>query len=232
MVGGFFFVMVNEFSDIFTFTITFRDLVANLIVALLCGVIISMVYRYTYKGLNYSASFAVSIVMLTMITSIVIMVIGNNLARAFGMVGAMSIIRFRTAVKDASDIMFIFFALTIGLACGVKLYAVAIFGTVFISGVFIIMSLLDFGMVRRREYLLQILAGSAGPGADAFEPIIQRHCTRFKLVNTKILGEPDNEIMELSYHVLLRNKNEGTPLVSEIKHFPEVKHVNLFFDEN
>ncbi|MFO7999020.1 MAG: DUF4956 domain-containing protein, partial [Bacteroidales bacterium] len=139
--------MVNEFSDIFTFTITFRDLVGNLIVALLCGVIISMVYRYTYKGLNYSASFAVSIVMLTMITSIVIMVIGNNLARAFGMVGAMSIIRFRTAVKDASDIMFIFFALTIGLACGVKLYAVALFGTVFISGVFIIMSLLDFGMV-------------------------------------------------------------------------------------
>jgi uncharacterized membrane protein YhiD involved in acid resistance len=224
--------MINDFTDIFTLTITFRDLVANLLVALLCGIIISLVYRNTYKGLNYSASFAVSMVMLTMITSIVIMVIGNNLARAFGMVGAMSIIRFRTAVKDASDIMFIFFALTIGLACGVKLYTVAIFGTLFISAVFMVLSYFSFGVVKRKEYLLQILTGSTGPGESVYEPVIRKHCTRFKLVNTKILGEPDNETMELSYHVLLKNRDEGTPLVTEIKAFPEVKHVNLFFDEN
>lgn len=224
--------MVNDFTDIFTLTITFRDLVANLLVALVCGIIISLVYRHTYKGLNYSASFAISMVMLTMITSIVIMVIGNNLARAFGMVGAMSIIRFRTAVKDAADIMFIFFSLAIGLACGVKLYVVAIFGTLFISTVFMVLSYFDFGMVGRKEYLLQILAGSTGPGESFYASTIRKHCSRFKLVNTKILGEPGNEIMELSYHVLLKTREEGTPLVMEIKAFPEVKHVNLFFDEN
>lgn len=224
--------MIDDFTDIFTLTITFGDLVANLLVALLCGVIISLVYRYTYKGLNYSASFAVSMVMLTMITSIVIMVIGNNLARAFGMVGAMSIIRFRTAVKDAADIMFIFFSLAIGLACGVKLYTVAIFGTVFISSVFVVLGFFNFGVVKRKEYLLQVLTSSTGPGESHYEPVIRKHCTRFRLVNTKILGEPDNETMELSYHVLLKNRDEGTPLVTEIKALPEVKHVNLFYDEN
>lgn len=224
--------MLNEFSDIFAFTVTLRDVLANLGVALLCGFLISLVYRYTYKGLNYSASFAVSIVMLSMITSIVIMVIGNNLARAFGMVGAMSIIRFRTAVKDAADIMFIFFALTIGLACGVKLYAIAIASTLFISGTYILFSLFDFGLVKRTEYLLQILLSSPDEGEELFENIIRRHSSRFRLVNSKLIGEPGTETLELSYHVFLKDQQRGNRMIAEIKRFPAVRHVNLFFDEN
>ncbi len=224
--------MIEEFTDIFTFSITLRDVIGNLLVALLCGIIISLVYRHTYKGLNYSASFAISIIMLTMITSIVIMVIGNNLARAFGMVGAMSIIRFRTAVKDASDIMFIFFALTIGLACGVKMYAVAIFGTLFISAVFIILHLFNFGMVKRKEYLLQILFGAAEVNQDQLDGIIRKYVGRYRLVNTRLLGEPGHESMELSYHVFLGDRNKGNMMVSKLKQLADVRHVNLFFDEN
>lgn len=224
--------MINDFSDIFTLSVSLADVIGNLLVALLCGTAISLVYRYTYKGLNYSASFAVSIIMLTMITSIVIMVIGNNLARAFGMVGAMSIIRFRTAVKDAADIMFIFFALTIGLACGVKMYAVAIFGTMFISGVYIILHLSNFGMVRRQEYLLQVLIESADARNEVYDPIIKRYVSRFKLVNTKIIGEPGHESMELSYHIFLADRNKGSQLIAALKRQDEVRHVNLFFDEN
>ncbi len=224
--------MIEEFTDIFTFSITLRDVIGNLLVALLCGVIISLVYRHTYKGLNYSASFAISIIMLTMITSIVIMVIGNNLARAFGMVGAMSIIRFRTAVKDASDIMFIFFALTIGLACGVKMYAVALFGTLFISAVFIMLHMFNFGMVKRKEYLLQILFGAADIDQEKLDGIIRNYVGRFRLVNTRLLGEPGHESMELSYHVFLRDRNKGNLMVSKLKQLADVRHVNLFFDEN
>ena len=224
--------MITEFSDIFTFSITLRDVIGNLLVALLCGIIISMVYRNTYKGLNYSASFAVSIIMLSMITSIVIMVIGNNLARAFGMVGAMSIIRFRTAVKDAADIMFIFFALTIGLACGVKMYAVAIFGTLFISSVFILLHLFNFGMVKRKEYLLQILFAASEINQEELDRTIRHFVSRYKLVNSRLLGEPGHESMELSYHVFLGDRAKGNIMVSKLKQMPDVKHVNLFYDEN
>ncbi len=224
--------MMNEFTDLFSFTVTIRDVLANLGVALLCGFIISLVYRYTYKGLNYSATFAVSIVMLTMITSIVIMVIGNNLARAFGMVGAMSIIRFRTAVKDAADIMFIFFGLTIGLACGVKLYAIAFTSTLFVSGTYILFSLFDFGLVKRTEYLLQILVSSPDEGETLFEDIIRRHASRFRLVNSKLIGEPGTETLELSYHVFLKDQLRGNRMIADIKRLPQVRHVNLFFDEN
>ncbi len=223
--------MANDFADIFTLSISLRDVIYNLIVALFCGIIISMLYRYTYKGLNYSASFAISMIMLAMITSIVIMVIGNNLARAFGMVGAMSIIRFRTAVKDATDIMFIFFALSIGLAAGVKMYAVAIFGTLFISLIFLIISSFNFGLSRKREYLLQILSISDDVSGGQINDIIKKFCRRSKLINVKALGEPGNELMEFSYHVFLKDDDFASRMIKELKKHSDIKNVNLFFDE-
>ncbi len=223
--------MVNDFADIFTLSISLRDVIYNLLVALFCGIIIAMLYRFTYKGLNYSASFTISMIMLTMITSIVIMVIGNNLARAFGMVGAMSIIRFRTAVKDATDIMFIFFALSIGLAAGVKMYAVAIFGTLFISLIFLIISSLNFGLSRKREYLLQILSTSDDVSGNRINDIIKQFCRRHKLINVKAMGEPGSELMEHSYHVFLKDDDFGDQMIRELKNQSDIKNVNLFFDE-
>ncbi len=225
-------MIANDFADIFTLSISLRDVVLNLLVALLCGTVISLLYRHTYKGLNYSASFAISMIMLTMITSIVIMVIGNNLARAFGMVGAMSIIRFRTAVKDASDIMFIFFALTIGLAAGVKMYAVAIYGTLFISLIYLLISKFSFRLSRQREYLLQVVATDEEETGMESLAVIRKNCRRFRLVNAKAMGEEGHEQMEYSFHVFLKDENQGEELIRELKKNPNIRHVNLFFDEN
>src|SRR5690554_6897594 len=132
--------MNEELQDIFFYSLTFRDIFRHLMVALVCGILISLLYRWTYRGLSYSSTFVNTIILLTMIMSVVIMVIGNNLATAFGLVGAMSIIRFRTAIKDTQDIMFIFFALAIGLACGVGLFSVAIVGTLVIGVIFYVVA--------------------------------------------------------------------------------------------
>jgi len=224
--------MLTDFQNIFVFSITIKDVIANVLVAFLCGVCISMIYRWTYKGLSYSASFTVSLVMLTMITSIVIMVIGNNLARAFGMVGAMSIIRFRTAVKDAADIIFIFFALAIGLACGVKLFSVAIFGTLFVGGIYAIINKANFAIPKKREYLLQLIAHSNRMTDNPFDAILRKFCKRYKVVNAKTLGEIDNELLEMSFYVNLRNENKGKDLITELKKIEGVNQVNLFYDED
>lgn len=223
--------MVEDFQSIFIFSITAKDVVANMLVALACGIFIAVLYKYTYKGLNYSAAFTISLIMLTMITAVVIMVIGNNLARAFGMVGAMSIIRFRTAVKDASDIMFIFFALAIGLASGVKLYSVAIFGTLFIGMVYLIISQLNFALPRKREFLLQITSNAKTIGENPFEITLSEFCRNSKLVNVKTLGEEGSEQMEFSYYVNLRNEDKGPLLLKHIKETTGVEQANLFFDE-
>ena len=107
--------MFNDINNILQFSISFGQILENLFVAFLCGLIVSYFYRKTYLGPGYLNSFVNAQVILSMITAIVIMIIGNNLARAFGLVGAMSIIRFRTAVKETNDIIFIFFALALVL---------------------------------------------------------------------------------------------------------------------
>jgi uncharacterized membrane protein YhiD involved in acid resistance len=223
--------MVDDFQNIFVFSITAKDVIGNVLVAMVCGIFIALIYKYTYRGLNYSTAFTISLIMLTMITAIVIMVIGNNLARAFGMVGAMSIIRFRTAVKDTSDIMFIFFGLTIGLAAGVKLYSIAIFGTFFIGLVYFLLMKINFSLPQSREFLIQIIAQSDNLPDNPFSETLDKYCRRYKLVNLKSLGEEENEMLEFSYYINLRNEERGNELVTEIRKHDGVKQTNLFFDE-
>lgn len=119
---------MNEFQDlqnILSFSLTTGQVVRNLAVALVCGLLISRFYAWVTGRPGQSRTFSGSLIALSLITAVVIMVIGNNLARAFGLVGAMSIVRFRTAVKDVQDIVFIFFSLAIGMAAGVGQAAVA-----------------------------------------------------------------------------------------------------------
>jgi uncharacterized membrane protein YhiD involved in acid resistance len=224
---------MQDIQTLFTFSITAADVFANVMVAMLCGFIIALLYKYTYKGLNYSSAFTISLVMLTMITSIVIMVIGNNLARAFGMVGAMSIIRFRTAVKDASDIMFIFFALSIGLAAGVKLYAIAFLGTFMIGGVYIFISQFQFFLSGKREFLMHIAADADSTPDNPFAPLFKKFCSSHKLVNVKTIGDEENgQTMEYSYYINLKKEEKGKELVSKLRKIEGVHQVNLFFDED
>ncbi len=223
---------MEEIQSVFTFSITAADVFANVFVAMICGFLIALLYKKTYQGLNYSSSFTISIIMLTMITAIVIMVIGNNLARAFGMVGAMSIIRFRTAVKDASDIMFIFFALTIGLAAGVKLYSIAFLGTFMVGGAYILVRQYSFSLSGKREFLMHITTEAEGMPDNPFGDIFKNYCKKFKLVNVKTMGDEYEQIMEYSFYINLKDQEKGSQLVSQLRAVAGVHQVNLFFDED
>lgn len=223
--------MVEDFQDIFVFTISLRQVIANVLVALINGVVISLIYRYSYKGLNYSTTFANSIIMLTMITSVVMMVIGNNLARAFGLVGAMSIIRFRTAVKDSQDITFIFFALTIGLSAGVGLYHVAFAGTAIIGFVIMIITTLNLTQKGKKDYLLQVLTTPGTEESARYVPLLKNFCRDYKIVNVKAVGSEGNELLELSWYVTLKDEKQNDMFISQLKRIPGTSQVNLFFDE-
>jgi len=222
---------MQEFENIFIFRLTPLEAIINLAVALLCGLLISMFYRFTYRGVSYSSSYVIAIIMLAMITALVIMVIGNNLARAFGLVGAMSIIRFRTAIKDTQDIMFIFFSLAAGLACGAGMYLIALFGTFFIGISLMVISTVFSENPARREYLLQIVISENVSFEKAFNDILDRFCSKNKLINVKSLKAGEEEILELSYYVILKRERFSRLLVSEIQSQEGVRKVNLFYDE-
>ncbi len=223
---------MTDIQTIFTFTITAKDVFANVFVAMICGFLIALLYKHTYKGLNYSSSFTISIILLTMITAIVIMVIGNNLARAFGMVGAMSIIRFRTAVKDAADIMFIFFALSIGLAAGVKLYSIAFLGTLMVGGTYLLVNQFSFSLKGKKEFLMHITTIGDDLQDNPFGALFKTYCKSYKLVNVKTIGDEMDQVMEYSYYINLKNEEKGSELVSMLRNINGVHQVNLFFDED
>jgi uncharacterized membrane protein YhiD involved in acid resistance len=222
--------MFEEFQNIDLFPVTIYTVIGNLLVSFFCGIVISLVYRQVYKGPSYSVTFVNALVVLSMITSVVILVIGNNLARAFGLVGAMSIIRFRTAVRDVQDIVFIFFSLSAGMAAGVGLYSVAIAGTLLISLAIVMLSTFNFGQTRKREFLLQISYYTNEENELAIERILKKHCSRMKLVNIKNVGS-DN-LLEAFYHISLKQEKRNSQILTDFTNSKAIVNANLYFDED
>jgi uncharacterized membrane protein YhiD involved in acid resistance len=143
----------------------------------------------------------------------------------------MSIIRFRTAVKDTIDIMYIFFALAAGLACGAGMHVVALAGTLFIGTAITLISMAINENPVKKEYLLQIIADDHFAAQDALQKLLKKHCTRTKLINLKSLQMEQKSITELSYYVKFRRSHHSLNLVKELKELEGVYKVNLFYDE-
>ena len=135
--------------------LTVETIVLRMAAASILACFIYLSYRISHDGSIYSRKFNVSLVALTMITTTVMIVIGNNIALSLGMVGALSIVRFRTAIKDARDTMYIFWTIVVGICCGSGDYLVAGIGSAFVFGL-----LLLFGRVKNDNRMLLILRGS------------------------------------------------------------------------
>lgn len=228
--------MLQDFQSIATPDLQAARVIAALVVALACGLCISLIYRWTYRGTSYAPGFMRSMIFLAMITAVVMLVIGNNLARAFGLVGAMSIIRFRTAVKDPHDIVFIFFSLAAGLAAGVGMYMVALIGTLFIGLVIFLTARTDFGAVHRQSYLLQLTYtappqnGTPDSGAPAaYVPVLDRYCKRHQLINVRS-GHDGGDVLDLTFFVDLRDRTQSEALTRALSDLPYVANVNLYYD--
>jgi len=222
--------MLQEFQTIELFQISIYTVLTNLSVSLACGIVIALVYRFIYKGPSYSATYVNSLVLLSLITTLVIMVIGNNLARAFGLVGAMSIIRFRTAVRDVQDIVYIFFALAVGMASGVGLHAIAIAGTLVICLVSVVLVTFNFGAPGKAEYVLQLIYKPSNEIENRITETMRKYCTGIRLSNLKSQGDDGN--VEAFYQFSLKRKYRSTELVEEFTSLSDKIRFNLYFDQD
>ena len=221
--------MLEGFQSTVFNGLQFTSFLINLIIALICGFVISLFYRGSYRGPHYSTSFVQALVVLSMVTALVIMVIGNNLARAFGLVGAMSIIRFRTAVKDTQDIVFIFFSLAAGMAAGVGLKGLAMLGTVLIGSVLLLMSRLNYAQPHKRDFLLQFQYDVAD-GENIYLPVLKQYCRTNKLINMQSIGT-DNQF-ELSFYIELKNRDKRTDFIRDLNQIPQIEHVRLYMEDD
>ena len=123
---------------------TTLDVVLTIVLSFVLSLVIGWTYKSTHRGVAYSQSYVQTLVLLAMVVGIVMLIIGSNIARAFTLVGALSIVRFRNAIKETRDVGFIFFAMAIGMACGTRFYALAVIATLVISGLIWVMVRYDF----------------------------------------------------------------------------------------
>ncbi len=203
----------------------------DLVVALVCGLMLSTIYRRTYRGVSYSSTFDRSLITLSVITALVMLVVGNNLARAFGLVGAMSIVRFRTALKDAQDLVFVFSSLAVGLAAGVGLHLLALMGSAFLCLILFVMARWNYGLLGHREFVLQ-LSLVAPPNADllrVYTPVLDRLCRSHRLLASK--SAAGDGTVSLTFFVELTKEGGLPDLTSSLTALPEVIRANAFYDE-
>ena len=123
------------------------DVLVGLAASLICAAIISWTYRASYQGVLYQKSFNLSLILICLVTTSVIMVISGNLVLSLGMVGALSIVRFRAAIKDPMDIVYMFWAVAVGIANGVANIKVSLTATIVISILIILLNRLPFGSI-------------------------------------------------------------------------------------
>lgn len=187
-----------------------------LLVATILAMIIYLTYKYTFSGVVYNQRFNVSLVMITVVTTIVMVVIGSNISVSLGMVGALSIVRFRTAIKDPRDTAFIFWGIVTGLACGTQNYYVAILGVLFVA---ILLFVFKKFMIGDNKYVL-IVRGTYFNDKEVektVKSIIKDYVCKGKYFT--------NNSSEVIYEVKIKNRSDV--LIDNIRKIQGVDTINI-----
>ena len=195
--------------------LTFADVFIALSVTLLCALIILWTYKNTYQGVLYQQSFGVTLVLASLVTTSVIMVISGNLVLSLGMVGALSIVRFRAAVKDPLDIVFIFWAITVGIANGVAYWKVSFTTTILLM---VVMLIMKKAPTLSTPFLL-VLKLKDDNSSKVLE-VIKSNVKKVKLKNKTL----KNGIAEVIYEVIGVNENK---LLADLDAHKSVTEVTL-----
>ena len=187
------------FAEQFASLTPMKVLIA-LIMGFVVGVVIAFVYKKCYRGVLYSPSFSMTLVMLTLITTPVVMCIKSDIALSMGMVGALSIVRFRTAVKDPMDTAYMFWALTMGILLGAELYVIALVVVLGISVVLFAMTFVKF--TNPNAYLL-VLHYDEAAEYDIQQQL--RRTVKQRRLRSKTMTRAG---AEMTYEVRLDNKQD------------------------
>ena len=197
--------------------ISVTQILISMCITVLLSMFIYWVYKKTYSGVMYSKNFNITIMLISTVTSMVMMIIGSNLALSLGMVGALSIIRFRSAIKDPKDIGFLFWGIAVGLSTGTGIYIVGIIGSIFIA---FLLFIFDRGIYNDNCYLLIVKGNDIN--FDKIESIIKEHTSKF---NLKMKNSTDI-FTEATYEIKLK-RNEDNEILRELKTIENIININI-----
>ena len=215
---------LQDITDNFSSIYLPQEIIINLILSFILGLIISVVYKFTHKGLSYSQSFMITNVFVAVIVCMVIMIIGNSLARAFALVGALSIIRFRTVVKDTKDTAYIFWSLAAGMASGTGSYFLAISGTIIITSIALILDKTNFGSIIKSEFILQFRIQTQDKKiSNDYNEIIAKHTKSQTLLSSE--SSEDKNSIKVSLDIVMKEDISQNDLLKEMSLLPGISEV-------
>lgn len=216
--------MLANFYSLTQTQVNISIVLANLVLSLILGLFIIWVYRRTHRGLSYSVSFIFTMLIISLISTTVMMVVQHNIIGAFALLGAFSLIRFRTIVKDTRDVAFVFFALVSGVAVGTNNYAIALTAVPFIGVVILLATRYQVGALggSQPNYILTFISDATDVGGrveDALSGMVK---------NTRRLSvKSSGDLREYAYLVGVNRAQEIDQVVSALSKISGVRDVHM-----
>jgi uncharacterized membrane protein YhiD involved in acid resistance len=207
-----------------------QQILASLLLAFVLCSICATVYRWTHQGLSYSRTFIHALVLGGMIVAMIIMAIGNNLARGLGILGTLAIVRFRTPIRDTRDMMFLFLCLGIGIACGAGTLDVAVVGTLVISAAALILHWSPFASRREYEGLLRFVLPHESNRESDITDIMHECCSAFHMIAMREAVQGD--AVEYSYQVRLIDPSYQKDLIEKLHDVDDINDINLLMQRS
>jgi len=204
-----------NFTDNTTSVFSAADILLVIVLGFLAAIVIGHIYSATYVGTSYSQTFVQTIVLLTVVVGVIMLVIGSNIARAFSLVGALSVVRFRNAVKDTRDVGYVFFAMGIGMAVGTQFYVLAIVSTAAISLMLWFMFTTDMFANKTRSNILRLRISPDFSPEDLLGDVFNQYLRRRNLIAVESVQ--GGMLIEHVFEVELRNERDTVPFMNQVR---------------
>ncbi len=198
-----------------------HTVVLSFLMAFLSSSVVAIAYQRTFQGMSWSRGMVQSMVLGSLIACLLMIAIGDNVARGIGIVGSLAVVRFRTNIRDPRDLVFVFAAMGMGVASGVQSYFVAVFGCLFFSGVAVVLSRSTFGERNRFDGLVRFQAPSAPATSDRLATIFKEGPRTFALVTLRNVAQ--GEAVEYAYQVAFGDDEGPRKLIEALRRVEGVR---------
>ncbi len=205
-------------------------IVYSLLLAFVLGVGLAIVYIRSFNGLSYSKNFIHSVILAPTIIAILMQSIGNNLAVGIGMFGAISMIRFRSNIKDPRDMFFLFASVALGVSCGVHAYSIGVIGFLAFTLSVIVLHFSPLSESTTHHGLLRFNLYQNSEVQNAVDQILKNYCTQATLISIRELSQ--GERLDYAYQVTIRADKTYDSLVKEIKSLDSARGINLMLQSS
>ena len=220
---------IFEIQDL-TSEFTVIDVVLVLVLSFVFSAFIGWIYQKTHRGTSYTKSFVFTLVINGMVVALVMLIVGSSIARAFSLVGALSIIRFRNAVKEPRDVGFIFFTMAIGMAVGTRFYLLAAVATVVISLVILLMVRFNWYWRQMSSQILRIQVTNGTPFDSMFDRVFLKYTHSSELISADSVHS--GMLTELTYSIGMKHDDQVQQFLAELQNLSGNNKVTLIAGYN